>query len=394
MTKLRRDTVVRLAPELRITRRSGDVSVEAAGGALRGGDELLEVVVAVRVPERVDALVARLAEGRGLDGFAKLAAAVEALASAGVLVDGEGRTLAADRPGRFDGAASHVRMLNDTVRTEALVAAVRAAVRPDDVVLDLGTGTGILALAAAEAGARRVFAVEATGIADAAAAVFAGHPRVTLLRGHSRSLTLAEPATLLVSEIIGAEPLAEGVLETFADARARLLTADARMLPRRLRVFARGVALDPATRRAHRFDPEDVQRWSESYGIALGPLAGLEPRAGYRWLTRRDAAEAFEARTEATQLVDLDLTSAATSFEVEAEAPVVADGDLDAVITWFELELDDERRLTSAPGLEGAATHWSLATWLAPRGLRVERGARVGLRYRHGPAGTQLSLVH
>jgi hypothetical protein len=44
--------------------------------------------------------------------------------------------------------------------------------RPDDVVLDIGTGSGVLAVAAARAGARRVYAVEASDTAEVAARVF------------------------------------------------------------------------------------------------------------------------------------------------------------------------------------------------------------------------------
>ena len=78
----------------------------------------------------------------------------------------------------------HARMLHDDRRTGDYLTALREAVRPGDVVLDLGTGSGVLAVAAARAGARRVYAIEATDIAEVAERVFAANgvqDRVTLI---------------------------------------------------------------------------------------------------------------------------------------------------------------------------------------------------------------------
>ena len=52
------------------------------------------------------------------------------------------------------------RCLADVERTDAFERSIEATVRPGDTVLDLGSGSGIMALLAARAGAARVFAVE------------------------------------------------------------------------------------------------------------------------------------------------------------------------------------------------------------------------------------------
>ena len=135
----------------------------------------------------------------------------------------------------------HARMLHDDRRTNDYVAAVRAAVRPADIVLDIGTGSGVLAIAAARAGARHVYAVEASDIADVAERVFASNDvqdKVTLIRGWSRDVELPERADVLVAEVIGNEPFEEEILETTLDARRRLLKPDARLIPHTLELVA------------------------------------------------------------------------------------------------------------------------------------------------------------
>ena len=68
-------------------------------------------------------------------------------------------------------------------------------------------------MAAARAGARRVYAVEASDIAEVAERVFAANgvqDQITLIRGWSRQIELPKQANLLVSEIIGTRPSPPG----------------------------------------------------------------------------------------------------------------------------------------------------------------------------------------
>jgi len=60
----------------------------------------------------------------------------------------------------------HRKLLADGTRTLAFREALRRAVNAGDVVVDVGSGSGVLAFFAVEAGARKVFAIERGHMAD------------------------------------------------------------------------------------------------------------------------------------------------------------------------------------------------------------------------------------
>ena len=64
-------------------------------------------------------------------------------------------------------------MINDKVRTATYAKFILSnpEVFRDAVVLDVGCGTGILSLFAAKAGAKRVFAIDASDIAEKAESI-------------------------------------------------------------------------------------------------------------------------------------------------------------------------------------------------------------------------------
>jgi precorrin-6B methylase 2 len=100
----------------------------------------------------------------------------------------------------------------------------------------------VLAVAAAKAGVRRVYAVESSDIAEVAERVFEANgvrDTVTLVTGWSREIELPERADALVSEIIGNEPFEEEILETTLDARRRHLEPGARLIPNALTLIAK-----------------------------------------------------------------------------------------------------------------------------------------------------------
>jgi protein arginine N-methyltransferase 1 len=119
-------------------------------------------------------------------------------------------------------------------RLDQYTRALAECVRPGDVVLDLGAGSGILSFLACRAGARQVYAVEAGDAADLGerltrAAGLAD--RVTFVRGSSFDVELPEPVNVIVADVHSPFGLQEEGWSALRDARTRWLAPGGVMLP-------------------------------------------------------------------------------------------------------------------------------------------------------------------
>jgi protein arginine N-methyltransferase 1 len=164
-------------------------------------------------------------------------------------------------------------MIRDTVRTSAYADALRAVVRPDSIVLDIGTGSGILALLACRFGARKVYAVEPDDIIQlareaAAANGFAG--RIEFVQGISTQVDLREKVDVIVSEIHGIFPAYQRSLTSIMDARDRLMAPGGRLIPQLDTLWAALVRAPDAYN-------EVVGAWENNgYGFDLQAIRSIE----------------------------------------------------------------------------------------------------------------------
>lgn len=130
--------------------------------------------------------------------------------------------------------------LRDARRTRLLQLAIAAAVRPGDVVLDVGAGTGILSFFAIGAGASQVHAVEADPLLarllrESVAANGMGE-RVRVWEGDALSLALPH-ADLIVAELVDTGLLAEDLVRLHNLLVASDTGVEARFLPSRYETF-------------------------------------------------------------------------------------------------------------------------------------------------------------
>jgi predicted RNA methylase len=133
--------------------------------------------------------------------------------------------------------------LLDTKRTTALQAAINTVVQPGDTVLDAGAGSGILSFFAAQAGARKVYAVEidANLASCLKRSVVANRVDqvVTVIEGDIHSVALPDSVDVFICEMIDTGLMDEMQVAAINSLRQRsILTSDTRMIPFLYETFA------------------------------------------------------------------------------------------------------------------------------------------------------------
>ncbi len=384
-------TLLVRAPTLQLRVDPGSVEVHVNGIRSQHGPHTLRLLEFFSTPRTLaDALDELWESDEGAARWMELSSAALALCRAGALVAHEGATTQPKLTRGYGGARVHVRMLDDVGRTKAYLDAIAATVRPGDVVVDVGTGTGILAMAAARAGARHVYAIEASGIADVAQAMFEENgfaDRITLVRGWSTNVTLPERADVMVAELVGMDPFDEQICELTHDARRRLLTASPRLVPHGLRVLGLPVSVPDRHRDRTSFTPEATARWKELYGFGFGALLRAEHSAPVGFGLKAPDARTVPTLAGPILIAETDLTGVGTGIiDCHATATATATGVVNGLLLYFDLYLAPGHTLTTAPDIAEDTNHWGNRVVLFPDPVEVAAGERflIHVERRHG----------
>lgn len=255
----------------------------------------------------------------------------------------------------------HASLLSDPVRVDAYDRAIRALVRPGDVVLDMGSGTGLLAMLAARCGAARVHAVESASVVRVCRALVRANGLGDVIVVHEADLVdmaPVEPVDLVIGEWLGRFVVDDEMLDAVG-AAARWLAPHGRTCPRGVELsLGLGGRAIPA-----------VQRWRTPVrGLDLAPAEAVALHTAYPG--RLAAGDLLGPGIVAHRL---DPRRPDPWPPCDVVLSVARPGTLHSLVGWWTAELAPDVSLTTAPG---TPTHWGQYQWPLPP-VDVEPGDRV-----------------
>ncbi|CAH2311652.1 arginine N-methyltransferase 6 [Pelobates cultripes] len=168
----------------------------------------------------------------------------------------------------YSDVSIHEEMISDTVRTSAYKQAIQSnsALR-GKTVLDVGAGTGILSIFCGQAGVKKVYAVEASSVAQLANNVVKQNgmeDKVEIINSSVETAEIPEQVDVIVSEWMGYALMYESMLSSVIYARDKWLKPGGLMLPNCVDLFIAPIN-DPTTENRLDFW-SDVKRM---YGVDM-----------------------------------------------------------------------------------------------------------------------------
>jgi Arginine methyltransferase oligomerization subdomain/Ribosomal protein L11 methyltransferase (PrmA)/SEC-C motif len=241
-------------------------------------------------------------------------------------------------------------MLSDKRRMQAYRDAIFKTVKPGDVVVDLGAGTGLLSIWAVQAGAKKVYAIEKTSAIELAKEIAQANDcadKIVFLNENSVDIELPEKANVLISETLGSFGIDENTLQFTIDARNRFLFDDARMIPESLELFV--APLDDKTA----YNKLDF--WRHIQGIDFSPAFEL--------FSKKIMVESVNAKGLLAKPVAFgrfDFTKITNSeYQERQYIRIEKAGVIHGVAGWFNVTLCDGVEINTAP--DQTQTHWKQA---------------------------------
>ncbi|XP_065293407.1 histone-arginine methyltransferase CARMER isoform X7 [Dermacentor albipictus] len=261
------------------------------------------------------------------------------------------------------------------------------------VVLDVGAGSGILSFFAVQAGARKVFAVEASSMAKHAECLVYHNKvsdKVVVIPGKIEEITLPELVDVIVSEPMGYMLFNERMLETYLHAK-KWLKPQGKMFPTRgdlhIAPFSDTCLYMEQLNKANFCEDTMLHladRYQQSFhGVDLSSLR----EAAVKEYFRQPVVDTFDVRICLAKSLrhTVDFERATESdlhcIEIPLQFSLMQSGELHGLAFWFDVAFAGSvQTVWLSTGPTQPLTHWYQVRCLLESPLFVQRGQRLGGR--------------
>ena len=246
----------------------------------------------------------------------------------------------------------------------------------------MGTGSGILAFFAAAAGAKKVYAVEASAAAEVAESLAAANgfsEIVTVIRGKIEDISLPEKVDVIISEPIGFLLVHERMLESYAVARDKFLKPGGLMYP-----SAGSMVFAPITDDAlykEQWAKLEFWRNSDFFGVDLSAVLERAKREYFSQpVVGTFAPTSLLTSYRVVHTIDFSTVTPEElqSFVVDFTFEIEHTGIMHGLGSWFDIAFNgtaNEVVLSTAPELP--TTHWYQCRLMLADPIAVNRGQSV-----------------
>ncbi|XP_015252944.1 PREDICTED: protein arginine N-methyltransferase 7 isoform X1 [Cyprinodon variegatus] len=307
-------------------------------------------------------------------------------------------------------------MLHDHDRNKKYYEGIRAAVSRIKargervVVLDIGTGTGLLSMMAVTAGADFCYAVEVfKPMAEAAQCIVKKNnfsDKIKIINKHSSDVTVGpdgdmhEKANLLITELFDTELIGEGALPSYEHAHQNLVMAGCEAVPHRATVYAQLV------------ESELLWSWAQLQPVEVEGLRLVPPPAVGRCAGAHSVCDIQLSQVSPSSFTPL--SPLCTMFSVDFSRPVSSafqshstrfvaqtGGRAQVVLSWWDLEMDRSGTIVCSmapswmypqPAMAPWRDHWMQSVYFLPEESRVAEQEELSLTVCHDDYSLWYSL--
>ncbi|EGT49227.1 hypothetical protein CAEBREN_23887 [Caenorhabditis brenneri] len=272
----------------------------------------------------------------------------------------------------------HEEMLKDEVRTTTYRNSMyhNTHLFKDKIVMDVGSGTGILSMFAAKCGAKKVYAIEFSNMAHTSQKIIDKNgltDKITIINKKVEEIEElpdgVEKVDIIISEWMGYCLFYESMLNTVIYARKKWLVPGGMMFPDKAKLYIVGIE-------DRQYKEDKIYWWNHVYGFNMSPIRELAIREPLV-----DIVDNNQITTNNCMIKDVDLYTVEIedlSFDSEFTLKCKRNDYIHAFVTFFTVEFSKcHKRTGFSTGPDVAYTHWKQTVFYLDDFITVQTNEEV-----------------